>query len=195
MPNNKSLINRRFGLLRVIRPASILEIPSASDSDIHKYWILLCQCGKEKVLHEINFKYRRVRCGCKPTNSLPLGEASKNQAFYLMKRAVKAGTGRHGKRRIHWALSRAEFLAITSKPCVYCGVLWSKETGKGRSFGTYKYNGIDRIDSTKGYVLGNCAPACRRCNEAKNDRTVEEFKAWLCQIYNHYIVKDEYAKA
>lgn len=39
----------------------------------------------------------------------------------------------------------------------------------------YIANGIDRVDSSKGYTKENCIPCCRPCNVAKLDRTQEEF--------------------
>ena len=38
-----------------------------------------------------------------------------------------------------------------------------------------KRNGIDRLDSTQGYVNGNCVTCCGRCNEAKMSEDLSEF--------------------
>lgn len=45
-----------------------------------------------------------------------------------------------------------------------------------------KINGVDRLDSTKGYFLANCVAACKRCNQGKNNMTVREFLAWVRKI-------------
>lgn len=99
-----------------------------------------------------------------------------------------------GVRGKKWALTFDEFVAITSRPCTYCGVAWSREYGQrtdGRSFnGTYRYNGIDRIDSAKGYIIWNCAPCCKHCNFAKNDMPVDAFKAHVAKIYRHFVAGD-----
>lgn len=45
--------------------------------------------------------------------------------------------------------------------------------------------GLDRVDSSQGYILSNVVPCCKNCNQAKNDRTQEEFiKHCLAVIQN-----------
>ena len=68
-------------------------------------------------------------------------------------------------------------------PCAYCCVVGAntlkkpkKQTGPGRDL---RYNGIDRVDSRKGYFLGNLVPCCDMCNYSKNDYTLEEFIRYL----------------
>lgn len=43
-------------------------------------------------------------------------------------------------------------------------------------------NGIDRRDSSLGYTLENCLPACGVCNKAKLDYTEEEFLVWTNRL-------------
>ncbi len=47
------------------------------------------------------------------------------------------------------------------------------------------YNGIDRIDSSKGYIQGNVVTCCRTCNVAKMDMDYKEFINHITKIYNH----------
>jgi 5-methylcytosine-specific restriction endonuclease McrA len=47
------------------------------------------------------------------------------------------------------------------------------------------YNGLDRIDSNLGYSVANCVPCCTKCNYAKGNMTLLEFKEWLSKAYNH----------
>jgi hypothetical protein len=72
-------------------------------------------------------------------------------------------------------LTLEEFRAIISKPCAYCGKIEELE-----------YNGIDRVDNTKGYYLDNCASACKMCNLMKSDHTVTEFKNH-CKTIDLYV--------
>jgi len=58
-------------------------------------------------------------------------------------------------------------------PCAYCGDL--QEHG----------NGLDRIDSTKQYTKENTVSCCKRCNHAKNDMSVSEFKNHINKIYKY----------
>jgi hypothetical protein len=48
-------------------------------------------------------------------------------------------------------------------------------------------NGIDRVDSSKGYVTDNVVPCCRDCNVAKSDLSKAEFLNLVEKIYNHSI--------
>ncbi len=36
-------------------------------------------------------------------------------------------------------------------------------------------NGVDRVDSSRGYVKDNVVSCCKHCNLAKRDRTAEDF--------------------
>ena len=42
-------------------------------------------------------------------------------------------------------------------------------------FSPVRINGIDRINSDKGYTIDNCVPCCAQCNHMKLDYTTEEF--------------------
>jgi hypothetical protein len=65
---------------------------------------------------------------------------------------------------------------IYKKQCAFCGCITA---------------GIDRIDSLKGYEIGNIQPCCWACNTGKNDMTVEEFYFHLQKMWNR---KDEVLK-
>lgn len=48
------------------------------------------------------------------------------------------------------------------------------------------YQGIDRVDSDKGYVTGNVLPCCRICNCAKGTLTKTEFECWAKRLVIRY---------
>ncbi len=64
--------------------------------------------------------------------------------------------------------------------CYYCGASPSNvmHYSNGKKIITY-YTGVDRVDNSKGYIPGNCVPACGFCNKAKNNQSLEEFLDWL----------------
>jgi hypothetical protein len=66
---------------------------------------------------------------------------------------------------------------ITSLPCYYC--LNAFEKGA---------KGIDRINSSIGYVISNIKPCCKTCNMLKNDLSYEDFFNHLLDIYNFKIL-------
>ncbi len=150
-------------------------------------WMMRCRCGtKKEVLHRAYLKGKSLSCGCyrkalsrRGTNRLPIGESARNQLLLIYRRsAVK-----HGRT---FLLTREDFLSFTSSDCHYCGtppqqiISRQKYTGKGN--GAYLYNGIDRIDSLRGYEPDNCVACCRMCNYAKSDMRQSDFLAWLAQV-------------
>lgn len=158
-------------------------------------WLVRCDCGNKKVLNSMQIGVT-ASCGC--LVRLSFGESSKKKAYTLAMRCAASSPRR--SRPVSWALSLQQFVAIASRPCTYCGLEWSKEIGKPRNgksiaYGTFKYNSLDRIDSTKGYILGNCTAACVRCNDAKNNQTQEEFRNWLQRTYAHYVLKTALPKS
>lgn len=77
------------------------------------------------------------------------------------------------RRNINFNLSKEEFYNLTSKECYYCG-----EKIK-------EYNGIDRIDSVKGYELNNCVSCCEICNKMKSNYNKEEWILHMKKIIKH----------
>lgn len=79
------------------------------------------------------------------------------------------------------------FEKLMLSDCAYCGVNDSLNA---------KYNGIDRIDSTKCYTPENCNPCCFTCNMIKNTMDVGSLlrKCVEISVYNklNEIKEDDY---
>jgi hypothetical protein len=67
------------------------------------------------------------------------------------------------EREIPFTISYRYFDYLVTLPCVYCNDIST---------------GLDRIDNTQGYIIGNIAPSCCQCNVGKNDLTFEEFYSY-----------------
>lgn len=74
-------------------------------------------------------------------------------------------------------LTLDQFKMLTSQNCYYCGCPPSQ-----KNEGPYLYNGIDRTDSTKGYLMNNVKSCCGRCNMAKGRYTEEQFLKWIDRL-------------
>ena len=64
------------------------------------------------------------------------------------------------KRGLILGITFNEFVKILNKPCYYCG-----EKGYG----------IDRLDSSMGYLKDNIVSCCSMCNYMKQSYTEEQF--------------------
>jgi hypothetical protein len=109
---------------------------------------------------------------------LPPGEAAAHALFIIYRHAAV-------ERGIEFCLDEAnEFRVLTKQDCFFCGLPPSSEhrTIHYEKCGSYIYNGIDRLDNTRGYVAGNMVACCQVCNQAKSQQTVDEFIAWVRKI-------------
>lgn len=84
------------------------------------------------------------------------------------------------KRGHKFELTHDFFKEITSKECFYCGMYSTDFNDKSRG------NGIDRVDSSIGYIESNCVPSCSRCNFLKNTMTKDVFLGHIKNIYERH---------
>ena len=75
-------------------------------------------------------------------------------------------------REYEFLLTDEEIRSLFRNRCDYCGVLKD-------------INGIDRVDSTKGYIIGNVVSCCIICNMAKKKMTKQEFLDWIKRVAVH----------
>lgn len=69
-----------------------------------------------------------------------------------------------GLKNLDFAITYDEYVELVTKDCHYCGII--QERG---------FNGIDRKDQTKGYLLENCVSCCKTCNYMKGSTSEEVF--------------------
>ena len=74
------------------------------------------------------------------------------------------------RKGIPYALTDEVFEALVRDNCYYCGV------------SPNPINGIDRIDSSGGYIEGNVVTACGKCNKAKNNMSIIKFENWAIKV-------------
>lgn len=108
----------------------------------------------------------------------PIGEACRNQALRAAKRAAR-------ERDYEWRLTDEQAFALFTQPCHYCGAIATNHSQHPDANGSFRYNGIDRVDNSLGYTPENCVACCKHCNVAKRSMTVLEFRMWIAQVYQH----------
>ena len=167
------LTGKRFGRLTVVGHDGMKRT--------FRYWECLCDCGNKTKVKARDLKSGHTQsCGCLKKerssegcrNRRLLGnEAGFNQIYreYRNKNAER--------RDLPFELTKEQFRELTQKSCHYCGVMHSKNQ-KG-----FLYNGIDRVDNTKGYVIDNVVPCCFTCNISKARMTVEDFLSWIERVH------------
>lgn len=84
-------------------------------------------------------------------------------------------------------LTHDEFKEIVHSDCYYCGSkpqpqLQLQKYSKNSEH--QPLNGVDRIDSLKGYSIDNCVPCCSLCNQMKSNLSQEIFLRQIEKIYN-----------
>ena len=184
------LTGMKFGHLTVIRRANPEEYGEAYKHDRgHIRWIVECECGIKKVYPGSRIKTKQLTsCGCLNGKYKAPGEAAKWAYFLRYKIHAK-------RRKKEFLLSLEQFLNITSSDCHYCGAVpksgfssYRKKSGSKKYYGEYKHNGIDRLNSSIGYIENNCVPCCSSCNYAKAEMSVDDFKEWIIKVHAHLIV-------
>jgi len=155
---------KRFGKLIALKRVPNNRIPRATT------WLCICDCGTEKIIRLHDMKSGHVRsCGClKHRQKASL----QKQRIYRVWAAYRDRAKTRGNL---WTIGKEEFHRMVKEPCTYCGY-------------SHDLCGIDRIDNTKGYSLENCTPCCGWCNIAKLNHTLDEFKTWAKELYEHLIL-------
>lgn len=160
-------------------------------------WKCQCDCGNfvERRFCNLTSKSPRkipMNCGClggcsKNRESLDSGRTFKSAKEYLYgayKNRVKQAKARNLEFKIPFDL----FDLLTSKDCFYCGEppRSKLEVSPGiRPYDSCVYNGLDRVDSNKGYLIDNVVTCCGLCNRMKNKYSVREFLDHVRKIQQH----------
>lgn len=163
-------VGKMFGELTVIN--YVKKIPG------QHIWRCKCSCGKELNVRSGNLVTGNSKSCGHTRRTLLHGEAAFNQVYLRYKAAAK-------KKHRTFALTKEDFSFITQMNCHYCGAIPVQVIHYGHSNGEFIYNGIDRIDSDKGYTLDNVVPCCGICNTMKNSLSVSEFKEHIKRIIEY----------
>jgi hypothetical protein len=149
------------------------------------YYKCRCKkCGNESIVRKDNITKKDLKCciNCKGNGVVPSAQSPINAYRYHYKNGAKS-------RGFDWKLSDSEFDTIIKQPCHYCGALPKPIQSLKRYTHVEEeicVNGIDRIDSTKSYIIDNCVPCCAMCNRMKSDYNLTDFITHVRKISNFY---------
>ena len=162
---------------------SIDQEGTAKNSRHTKYFVQCKKCGKifSRRASVIRQSLNSIVCSnCrKLRNNKPLNVIRYKEYCYYRSGA------KH--RNLEWNLTEEQFANLINKNCYYCGELPSKRQSVSYKTDYELVNGIDRIDSIKGYTIDNCVPCCSKCNLMKNNLKKEDFLQHISKIYNFSI--------
>jgi len=167
------LTGRTFGNLKVVER-------SGSNARGSAMWLCQCSCGNSHRVVGLLLARGSVKsCGCRRKHSF--GLATKMHVLRNYQHSAE-------RRGLEFVLTPGQFFKLTQLPCHYCG----KPPGKSVTAsqpklknGDFLYNGLDRVDSRKGYTIENTVPCCTTCNYAKGTATAEEFTSWVKLVHKH----------
>lgn len=153
-------------------------------------WELRCDCGNivYKLAH-IVVNGSIQSCGCKQSEARSRSgmKARKYDPVISSARRVWRNTYKDD------GLDFDTFYALSQQPCHYCGRPPHRITNAAASArtasatqlhdGYFTYNGLDRVDNTKGHTRGNLVPCCSTCNYMKRNMTLSEFLEQVGRIF------------
>lgn len=183
MAQKLDLLGKRFNRIVIIEYLGILNQKT--------YWKYKCDCGTIKSDYGNYINAGRIpSCGCLKREKISertryeSGQSAKNRLIAIYKKRARI-------KNFIWSLTDEQFFLFISLPCHYCGVLPFNTTEKisPHSYGHIVFNGIDRVDSNKGYEEQNCVPCCHNCNLAKCDYSYDEFMIWMKRLINFQLSK------
>lgn len=152
--------------------------------EITRRYKLKCICGNYRELN--HDALRRIlkyphNCGC---ITLKLsGDARRLTNNKAVKRMIyNRYIYKASRRGYSFELTFNFFESLITCACYYCNAL---PTNMYTYDSDFRYNGIDRVDNTKGYIEGNVVSCCKTCNAAKGTMTTTEFLDWISRIYNN----------
>lgn len=194
-PQHRLLTGHKYGKLTMLEFLGM----STNEKKLGPLYRVKCDCGK--ILNDFNARGITITnnptrsCGCnrKGPRKRIYTEATKKSCYTKFLYAVKERAGQ-GMASDSWDIET--WFSKCSMPCYYCGKIdirnftrtnrWYKAfTEEELKKYDLKINGLDRADSSKGYLFSNSRPCCYRCNVMKSDQNEADFYAHVLAIANH----------
>ena len=210
----KSLVDdkgRVFGLWEVRCDCGLLSIKRASNIMNRAHYICGSSCNLKSTC---KVKVNCDKCGCEyevQRRSLVHKVRSCRRCAALNGSSAVKGKPAHNRlpddvgsfnnlysryrssanlRGIPFNLSKEEFRVLTKGNCHFCGIEPSTKAptpNKTSRADVYIYNGIDRVDNTKGYEAGNMVSCCGYCNKMKGPLPLDKFFNLVSNIYKRHL--------
>jgi hypothetical protein len=129
--------------------------------------LLRCECGYEGWKFLANLSSHKSQ-GCRKC----MLQTPEHRTYLTVVRTAS-------RRSISWEITEEQWVKLSQENCYYCN---SEPANMISEYG-FAYNGLDRVDSSKGYCLTNVVTSCKICNRAKSDMPQQEFYDWIRKAY------------
>lgn len=182
----KDITGMKFNQLEVIEWVGFKKVGSEGRVKRRSVYKCKCSCGNECHVTQTDLKSGNVKsCGCRIKENKGSYKGENYSTISTILNNYRQSAKKHGRK---FDLTRDQLVELISSNCYYCGNSPSLEkNAKNRWDKPLAYNGIDRVDNTKGYTLENVVCCCKTCNFLKKDIPQDEFlsiikKIYLCRI-------------
>lgn len=153
-----------------------------------------CRCGHEQVLLQSNLRNgHATKCKtCSYANRGPLVAKRITGDHLAAKDKFHDYQTKARKRGIEWNLDYDKFLYYTKQNCFYCGEGPSNinKIPEKEWADDFVYNGLDRLDNSKGYEESNVLPCCKYCNYMKRELSYQDFMVRVTRINQRHNIGD-----
>jgi hypothetical protein len=157
------------------------------------YWDCVCECGTSLTVCGSSLRRKNrptLSCGCLQIEFAKNLHTSVNNLKYITDGDLQIAVIRNHikssakKRKIGFELSDLDIRELTKSSCFYCKDIPSNNMLlKRKNSKRVIWQGIDRIDSSKGYTKNNVRPCCAICNRAKSTLSDSDFFKKISKIY------------
>lgn len=171
----------KLGTLAKINRWTLYCVVNPTATYRKRKWDCECECGRRKHVLEHNLRYGlTLGCGCHR------GLKRKNEQTVGLRAIRTIYSCRAAKNDMSFNIPKNVFEELIMKDCHYCGTV-PREAMYGRirvdnTRARVTYNGLDRVDNSKGYEVDNVVPCCRICNIMKGELSVQEFYSHIQKI-------------
>ena len=166
-----------------------IQIPNKNS--YRNCWKYQCDCGKIGIRREDNLKPKiNISCGC--ISGFAQGTAKNNKKWtgykdisglYLWDLKNKAK-----RRKLSWEITEQELWKLflkQGKKCPYLNEELTFASAAEKRNGLKQTASLDRIDSSKGYIIDNIQWIHKRVQMMKKDLSESEFLKWCELVSNH----------
>lgn len=163
---------------------NILKRISNFEGRKRTYYKCKCICGNIIYIDGSKLLNGHTKsCGCLKIKKFKdntwarkgFGEALENRMYHSYKDNAKY-------KNILFNLTKQEVLKLFQQKCFYCGTSPNKTITKKNFYGSFTYNGIDRLNNDIGYTKENCVSCCSFCNYTKNKTDFKDFINWIRKV-------------